>query len=189
MTARTCDTPRAQSFETRDCISGGPAEAVEAAGVPFQSPARARYQSGLPSRTPKEFCWGERGALMPPTVLTSKKTTAASETLQGLRVACQVDLYALAKRVLYAHLTPNLLTDGLHRPLCEAVQGTPYEENLYLLSRGMFKSSLITVANVIQRLLADPEAWWCQQRWRGRTCGANTRVLIASNKGRTRKIS
>jgi hypothetical protein len=120
---------------------------------------------------------------MPPTVLTSKKTTAASETLQGLRVACQVDLYALAKRVLYAHLTPNLLTDGLHRPLCEAVQGTPYEENLYLLSRGMFKSSLITVANVIQRLLADPGAWWCQQRWRGRTCGPNTRILIASNKG------
>ena len=42
MTARTCDTPRAPSVGLRDCISGGPADAVEAAGVPVQSPARAR---------------------------------------------------------------------------------------------------------------------------------------------------
>jgi len=35
----------------------------------------------------------------------------------------------------------------------------------------------------IQRLLADPANPLCQQRWRYRTCGPNTRILIASNKG------
>jgi hypothetical protein len=120
---------------------------------------------------------------MPPTVLTGKKTTPEAQTKVGMRAVCQVDLYAFMRTVLYAHLTPNLLTDALHKPLCEWMQRTPYDENLYLLSRGFFKSSIITVGATIQRLLADPATWWCQQRWRGRVCGPNTRILIASNKG------
>ena len=117
------------------------------------------------------------------TTLTGSKTTPEGQTKPGVRALCQMDLYAFARDVLYAHLTPNLLTDTLHKPLCAFIQTTPYDENLYLLSRGFFKSSIITTAAVIQRILADPATWWCQQRWKGRGCGPNTRVLIASNKG------
>ena len=117
------------------------------------------------------------------TTLTASKTTPEGQTKPGVRALCQMDLYAFARDVLYAHLTPNLLTDTLHKPLCAFIQTTPYDENLYLLSRGFFKSSIITTAAVIQRILADPATWWCQQRWKGRGCGPNTRVLIASNKG------
>jgi hypothetical protein len=120
---------------------------------------------------------------MPPTTLTGKKSTREAQTVLGMRAICQVDLFALLTKVLYAHLTPNLLTEALHRPLCEWMMRTPYDENLYLLSRGFFKSSIITVGATIQRLIADPDAWWCKQRWRGRPCGPNTRILIASNKG------
>jgi hypothetical protein len=120
---------------------------------------------------------------MPPTVLTASKTTPEAQTKPAMRMLCQTDLYAFARRVLYAHLTPNLLTDTLHKPLCAWMQTTRYDENLYLLSRGFFKSSIITTAAVIQRILADPATWWCQQRWHGRVCGPNTRILLASNKG------
>jgi hypothetical protein len=92
-------------------------------------------------------------------------------------------LYALATNVLYAHLRPNLLTATLHQPLCAWMQQTPYAENLYLLSRGYFKSSIITTAAVIQRIIADPESAWCRVRWQGRVCGPDVRVLLASNKG------
>jgi len=120
---------------------------------------------------------------MPPTVLTTKKTTADAATRAGMRLACQLDLYVLAKAVLFRHLTPNLLTDALHGALCDFLHTTPYDENLYLLSRGFFKSSIITTTAVIQRILADPANPLCQARWRGRVCGPNTRILIASNKG------
>jgi len=120
---------------------------------------------------------------MPPTVLTASKTTPEAETRPYMRALCQLDLYALANRVLFRHLTPNLLTPALHGALCTWMQTTPYEENLYLLSRGYFKSSIITVTANIQRILADPANPLCQARWHGRVCGPNTRILIASNKG------
>jgi len=116
--------------------------------------------------------------------LTSKKTTPEAETKAGQRLYCQLDPYVLARQVLFAHLTPNLLTPALHGALCRWMQRTPYDENLYLLSRGFFKSSIITTTVVIQRILADPANALCQQRWRGRVCGPNTRILIASNKGK-----
>lgn len=117
-----------------------------------------------------------------PQILTPSKTTPDAETKAGLRLLYQLDPFVLAK-MLFAHLTPNLLTKALHGRLCEWMQTTPYDENLYLLSRGFFKSSVITTAVVIQRILADPANPLCQQRWRGRACGPNTRILIASNKG------
>ena len=120
---------------------------------------------------------------MPPTVLTASKTTPEAATRAGQRLACQLDPFVLAQQVLFRHLTPNLLTEALHGRLCDFMLTTPYEENLYLLSRGYFKSSIITVANTIQRILADPANPLCQRRWRYRTCGPNTRILIASNKG------
>src|SRR5678815_4449307 len=120
---------------------------------------------------------------MPPTVLTSKKTTPEAQTKAGERLLCQLDPFGLAREVLFKHLTPNLLTEDLHGRLCDFVLTTPYDENLYLLSRGFFKSSILTVTNTIQRILADPANPLCQRRWRYRTCGPNTRILIASNKG------
>jgi predicted phage terminase large subunit-like protein len=120
---------------------------------------------------------------MPPTVLTASKTTPEAQTKAGLRLACQLDLFYLARAVLFRHLTPNLLTEALHGRLVDYMQTTPYDENLYLLSRGFFKSSIITTTAVIQRILADPANPLCQQRWRHRPCGPNTRILIASNKG------
>src|SRR5262245_56476738 len=120
---------------------------------------------------------------MPLQTLTRKKSAPMSEETQVLRAVLQTDLYELAD-VLYGHLGPrNHLSPSLHGPLCRYMMTTPYDENLYLLFRGYFKSTLITTAANIQRIIADPTTAWCQKRWRGRMCGPNTRILIASNKG------
>ena len=83
-------------------------------------------------------------------------------TKEALRQVVQADLFPFAKHILgYRDMT-----EGFHRPLCEQVQTTPYAKNLYLLPRDFFKTSLITVARSIQRILQNPDV----------------RILIASNK-------
>ena len=103
-----------------------------------------------------------------PTVLTSKKTTADDKTKAAIRFLAQTDLYALTKVMLNWErpAEQNFLTDGFHRPLCDFVQTTPYAINLYLIQRGGLKTSLLTVAKNVQRILKNKEV----------------RILVASNK-------
>ncbi len=102
------------------------------------------------------------------TVLTSKKTTVDDATKAGMRHLAQTDLYSLATTILAADLPKdqNHFTWNFHRPLCNFMQTTPYEKNLYLLARDHLKTSLITVGGCVQRILKNPEV----------------RILIASNK-------
>lgn len=60
----------------------------------------------------------------------------------------------------------NALDPAFHGPLCQYLMATPYPKNLYLLQRGAFKTSVITVARNILRILRNPQI----------------RILIASNK-------
>jgi predicted phage terminase large subunit-like protein len=111
--------------------------------------------------------------------LTSRKATPLAHTKEGLRYWIGNDLYAFAKLILYAHLgNQNQMQAHFHQPLCQHVQTTPYAENLYMLFRGSFKTSLLTVARNLQRLLAVPG----HPAFKGRPCGPNTRILILSNK-------
>lgn len=100
-----------------------------------------------------------------PQVLTSRKTTPTELTREGLRHLYRTDLYALARRALYPTVkTP--MTREFHQHLCQWRQTTPYSRNLYLLSRDHLKTSLLTVAGNVQRIIKD----------------AQTRILLASNK-------
>ncbi len=103
-----------------------------------------------------------------PTALTSKKSQPDDATKAGMRFLAQTDLYSLAKTLLNVErpAQENFLTDTFHRPLCNFVQTTPYAINLYLIQRGGLKTSLLTVARNVQRILKNPQI----------------RILIASNK-------
>src|SRR5262245_28815486 len=85
-----------------------------------------------------------------------------------MRWMAKTDLFALAKKLLNVERPDheNFLTDTFHRPLCDYVQTTPYAINLYLIQRGGLKTSLLTVARNVQRILNNPQI----------------RILIASNK-------
>lgn len=110
--------------------------------------------------------------------MTARKSTPVSHTKAGFRMLVSSDLYAFAKEVIYHGDPQNGLCDRFHKPLCQWVQTTPYAENLYLLFRGCFKTTLLTVIRNVQRLLATPG----DPAWGGRQCGPNTRILILSNK-------
>jgi hypothetical protein len=58
------------------------------------------------------------------------------------------------------------MTVDFHRAVCQWGQTSPYSRNLYLLSRDHLKSSLITIAKNVQRIVKDPQV----------------RILLASNK-------
>jgi predicted phage terminase large subunit-like protein len=60
----------------------------------------------------------------------------------------------------------NAISPSLHGPLCQYLMTTPYRENLYLLARGHLKTTIITVARTILRILRNPQS----------------RTLIVSNK-------
>jgi len=98
--------------------------------------------------------------------LTQKKAAATKEQKMYFRWLMQTDLYALAHMLEDERGTGNLLSPAFHMPLCNYVQTTPYPRNLYLLPRGHFKTSLLTVAKNIQRILLNPQI----------------RILISSNK-------
>jgi len=82
-----------------------------------------------------------------------------------MRLLVQTDLFALLN-LLHMDRGQNALTDSFHMPLCNFVQTTPYKKNLYMLQRGAFKTSVLTVGRNIQRIINNPEI----------------RILIASNK-------
>ena len=98
--------------------------------------------------------------------LTTKKSAATREQKLFFRGLMQTDLYALAHMLEDERGGGNLLSRDFHVPLCDYVQTTPYPRNLYLLPRGHFKTSLLTVAKNIQRILNNPQI----------------RILISSNK-------
>lgn len=75
------------------------------------------------------------------------------------------DLFGLAM-LLYGDRPVNHLSRDFHGPICRQIMTTPYARNLYLVPRGTFKTSLITITANIQRILRDQ----------------NIRILIASNK-------
>lgn len=97
--------------------------------------------------------------------VTSKKTTPEAETKAGLRWIAQNDLYALARRILYRDAkTP--MSETFHRPVCRFRQTSPFSRNLYLLSRDHLKTSLLTCAGNVQRILRNQQI----------------RILLAGNK-------
>ena len=102
------------------------------------------------------------------TALTSKKSQANDKTRVGMRYLALTDPYVLVKHILASDLPPSLnrISETLHKPLCEFMQTTPHRENLYLVSRGHLKSTIITVARNVQRILNNPQV----------------RILIGSNK-------
>lgn len=96
--------------------------------------------------------------------LTSRKTTPEAETKAALRVMAQTDLYSLARRVLYKDAKTPMSPD-FHKPVVQFRQTSPFSRNLYLLGRDHLKTSLITVAGNVQRIL----------------CDAQVRILLAGN--------
>ena len=58
------------------------------------------------------------------------------------------------------------MTDGFHRDVCNFYHTTPYSKNLYMLPRYFYKTSMLTCAANVQRILNNPEI----------------RILIGSNK-------
>lgn len=96
------------------------------------------------------------------TPLTSRKAAPRNQSRDFFRVLCQRNLYRLAKDVLgYKDMT-----DSFHKPLLLWSQVDPARKKLHMVPRGHFKTSGLTVAKNIQRILNDP----------------NVRILIASNK-------
>jgi len=75
-------------------------------------------------------------------------------------------LYALLQLLSFSRGPGNAISPTLHGPLCQYLMTAPYRENLYLLARGHLKTSIITVARTILRILRNPQS----------------RTLIVSNK-------
>lgn len=96
--------------------------------------------------------------------LTSRKATPPDVTREALRRLYATDLFALARRVLYADVKTPMTS--FHQHVCRFRQTSPYQRNLYLLSRDHLKTSLLTVAGNVQRILRHPQH----------------RILLASNK-------
>lgn len=78
-----------------------------------------------------------------------------------MRLLLKTDLYVLATFLGYTDITM-----GFHNPLCDWFTTTPFKRNLYMVGRGFFKTSVLSICANIQRILRNP----------------NIRILIASNK-------
>jgi len=102
---------------------------------------------------------------MPLTTLTSRKTTAEADTRAGLRALVQTDLFALARRILYRDAASPMSAE-FHRPLCRFRQTSSYQRNLYLLGRDHLKTSVLTCAGNVQRIINNQQI----------------RILLAGNK-------
>jgi hypothetical protein len=96
-------------------------------------------------------------------VLTSKKSSP--QDLAAFRYLILNDLYVLARHVLYKDSSTPMTVD-FHRSVCSWRANSTYKRNLFLLSRDHLKTSLLTVAGNVQRILRNSQ----------------TRILIASDK-------
>lgn len=103
-------------------------------------------------------------------IASSLKTFTAKAMKQGFseeeatrefeRDLCKKDLYYLTKFVLGY----DLLKFHLHYPLCKSrdeIEKTPNYRGLLELPRGFFKSTICTIAYIIQRILKDPNVTIC----------------------------
>lgn len=100
------------------------------------------------------------------TTLTSRKSNPAE--WHALRHLAQTDLFALTRHILYRD-SPTPLTREFHGHVCSWAARSTYRRNLFLLSRDHLKSSVITVARNIQRILNKPDI----------------RILLAADKAET----
>ena len=75
------------------------------------------------------------------------------------------DLYVLARHILYKDSATPMTTE-FHRTVCSWRANSPHKRNLFLLSRDHLKTSLLTIASNVQRILRDP----------------GIRILLASDK-------
>ena len=100
---------------------------------------------------------------MPPTILTPRKGAADSKA--ALRHLILTDLFALARHVLYKD-SSTPMTKEFHGAVCSWRARSPHKRNLFLLSRDHLKTSLLTIAANIQRILRKPDI----------------RILVASDK-------
>lgn len=75
-------------------------------------------------------------------------------------------LYSLFQLLSFSRGKANAISPKLHGELCRFIAQTPYQKNLFLLSRGHLKTSLITVGLSILQILRNPQI----------------RILIAGNK-------
>ena len=74
--------------------------------------------------------------------------------LSALRIIVLTDVYVLARKLLgYQDMTPDT-----HGPICDHMMTTPFQRNLYLVPRDFFKTSVITIAGLIQDVLKAPQA-------------------------------
>jgi predicted phage terminase large subunit-like protein len=89
----------------------------------------------------------------------------SSTEREALRHLCLTDHYALARYVLYRE-SQTPMTVNFHRDVCSWARQSPYKRNLFLLSRDHLKSSLLTIARNVQRILQNPQI----------------RILLASDK-------
>ena len=96
------------------------------------------------------------------------RTRAQQENRAALRFMCLNDLYGFARYVLYPE-SKTPLEESFHKPLCDWRVQSPHQRNLYLLARDHLKTSLLTVAGNVQRVLRNPQV----------------RILLASNKADT----
>ena len=96
-------------------------------------------------------------------ILTPRKGADARKA--ALRHLMQTDLFALARQLLYRD-SSTPMTGEFHGAVCDWRARSPHRRNLYLLSRDHLKTSLITVAGNVQRILKDGQI----------------RILLASDK-------
>ncbi len=75
-------------------------------------------------------------------------------------------LYTLLQLLHANRGAGNAIDPAFHGPLCWYAHTTPYRENLYLIARGHLKTTILTVAGIILRILRNPQI----------------RILIVSNK-------
>jgi predicted phage terminase large subunit-like protein len=118
---------------------------------------RARSPAACGSRSRRE---------RPLDALTRRK--ASQEDRETLRFVALRNRYALAREILARDRvqSDNHITPAFHRPMCLWAQTQPAPMKMMMVQRGGLKTTTLTVAGNIQRILNNPE----------------TRILIGSNK-------
>ncbi|MBA2704695.1 MAG: hypothetical protein H0U60_12690 [Blastocatellia bacterium] len=123
----------------------------------------------------------------------SKYKGVSREEVRKLRIRAKKDLFFLC----YAILGNNRLSPNLHGNLCAHIKRTENERfHEYLLARGNFKSTIITIGHSIQEVLPvekedlEYDGWWLTNEQKANdltlgnltwtaSLGADCRLLIA----------
>lgn len=81
------------------------------------------------------------------------KPSAWQDALAEFRRLCLADLFGFSRYVL-GH---EAMTEGFHRPIAEWQDRVVEDKALVLVGRGHFKTTLLTEARTVQRILRHPE--------------------------------